>query len=289
MRVLLSVVTLILLESAFAHSALEPIPSEWLHDGKLVAEDFNFSIDSPSPDSHWLYSRLPDINGRKGIGFIVEASPDTDVEIVVWDNSRGMESLGTKDFVDEIQKSNPKGWRVDEARIEPSAFPLKNSSKFKFTVHLPSEKTLYAYGYVVTGKRTYVLLDYSPEVPEPSQFRRLVGSFALLSPSANTLPVASSNPTSGSLMILAAWGAVIDWRYKRRGGVKPTKKARLYLLVGVLVCGVFIGVLGIRGARAETIGYLTSSLGTLLFALWELSRLLVRRKHPVQPTTLAIP
>jgi len=52
----------------------------------------------------------------------------------------------------------PKDWRVDDAKIEPSEFPLKNSSKLTLTINLPNEVTLYAYGYIVSGTRTLHVL-----------------------------------------------------------------------------------------------------------------------------------
>jgi hypothetical protein len=160
----------------------EPVPSNWLRDGKLVAEEYNFSIDSPSPNSHWSYSRLADIEGSKATAFTVEDSIDTKFAVVVWDKSSSTDSGTTKSLVDGMEKSMPKEWRIDDAKIEPSAFPLKDSSKLKITIHTPDQATVYAYGYVVTGDRTYALVDYSPETAEPPQFKRFVGSFAFLSP-----------------------------------------------------------------------------------------------------------
>jgi hypothetical protein len=166
--------------SLFSETATEPVPPKWLHDGKLIAEDFSFSIDSPNPDSRWTFTRLPDIQGSKQAAFIVEPSTDTKYLITVSDKGGYMGS--TKSFIVEMQKSMPKDWRVDRAKIEPSALPLKDSSKLTITIHLPNEATLYVYGYVVSGSnRTYMLLNYSPETAEPPQFKHFVGSFALLS------------------------------------------------------------------------------------------------------------
>jgi hypothetical protein len=33
----------------------KPVPAKWLHDGRLVVPEFNFSINSPSPDPKWSY------------------------------------------------------------------------------------------------------------------------------------------------------------------------------------------------------------------------------------------
>jgi len=166
--------------SLFSQTTPEPVPSKWLHDGKLVVDDFNFTVDTPNPDAQWSYVRLPDIQGAKAAAFVVAPSTDKKLVIVVWDKTGSMGSGSTKDFVDGMTKSMPKDWQIADAKIEPSAFPLKDSSKFTVTVHLPNEQTLYAYGYLVTGGRTYELLTFSPETTEPSEFHHFVGSFAFI-------------------------------------------------------------------------------------------------------------
>ncbi len=160
--------------------AAAPVPSAWLHNGKLAVEDFNFSIESPSSDSHWTYTRLPDVEGKKETAFIVDTSTSTRFMVIVWDKSGSMGSDSTREFVAGMQKSMPKDWRVDDAKIEASEFPLKDSSKLTITIHLSNEVTLYAYGYIVSGSRTYMFWDYSPGTTEPPEFKHFVGSFALL-------------------------------------------------------------------------------------------------------------
>lgn len=180
MKILLSVVPLMFPGIALAQSALEPIPPAWLHGKKLVAEEFNFSIESPNPDSHWFYARDP---STKSTAFDVD-STDTNFGIVIWDKS--LDSLAIRNFLDAMRQQMPKESRAGDITVEPSAFPLKDSLRIKTTTHLPKDAMPYAYSYVVTGKRTHMLVDYSLESSEPLQFRRFVGSFALLSASANT-------------------------------------------------------------------------------------------------------
>jgi len=274
-------------------TASKPIPDQWLRDGHLVVPEFNFSVDSPNPESRWSYRELPDIQGFKTTAFVVDASHDENYSVIVWESGssgRMDDPASKKRFVDHMQKALPKDWQAaDNPHIELTAVPMSGSWKVKTTIRRPADDSLlYSYLYVVTGKRTYMFITYSREETEPLQFSRFVASFALLSPSANALTTASpENSTSGLLMILAIVGAVIDWRYKRRGGVKPTKKDRLYFLAAVLLCGMTVGGLGIGGASAEALGSLTGFLTVLLFALWELGRWGIRRKYPVPITDLA--
>jgi hypothetical protein len=186
--------------SLLSQTPAEPVPSNWLRNGKLVAEEYNFSIDSPSTNSHWSYSRLPDIEGSKATALTVEASTGTKFAVVVWDKSSG----STKSLVDGMLKSMPKEWRIDDAKIEPFPFPMLDSSKLKITIHPPNEATVYAYGYVVTGDRTYALVDYSPETAEPPQFKHFVGSFAVLSP-----------PNHRSHLLVLAVLLVMVWYFTR--------------------------------------------------------------------------
>jgi hypothetical protein len=52
--------------TVFSQITAQPVPSKWLREGKLIPEGFNFSIDSPDPDSEWSYAYLPDYQGSNG-------------------------------------------------------------------------------------------------------------------------------------------------------------------------------------------------------------------------------
>jgi hypothetical protein len=67
-------------------------------------------------------------------------------------------------------------------------------------------------------------------------------------------------------------GAVFDWRYKRRGGLKPIKNDRVYFFVAVLFAAMLVILLGIRGSGAEALGLTSAFLTVLLLALWEIGR-----------------
>ena len=97
------------------------------------------------------------------------------------------------------------------------------------------------------------------------------------------------NPVPGVALILAIWGAVVDWRYKRKGGKKPSKKDKLLFLSALGLVVTFFIVLGLIGVGdvAGMIGAATVDFAIVLFATWELGRWRVRRKNPLtqSPTT----
>ncbi|HLX00318.1 MAG TPA: hypothetical protein VKR82_16885 [Candidatus Acidoferrales bacterium] len=173
--------------TVFSQITAQPVPSKWLREGKLIPEGFNFSIDSPDPDSEWSYAYLPDYQGSKWTLFTVDMSMGRRFAITVLDKSGEMGPESTRKFVHGFQESMPKDWSVGEANIEPSAFPLKDSSRFKIEIHLPNDSVLYAYGYILTGIRLYVLLDYTVETTEPRQFTQFVSSFTFLSPNKSEM------------------------------------------------------------------------------------------------------
>src|SRR5436190_23438091 len=71
----------------FCQDAGKPVPAEWLHDGRLDVPDFNFSIGSPNPDSHWTYLKLRSIQGFDATGFIVELPSKERFVVIVWSRS----------------------------------------------------------------------------------------------------------------------------------------------------------------------------------------------------------
>src|SRR5438876_914235 len=99
-------------------------------------------------------------------------------------------------------------------------------------------------------------------------------------------PGHTSNPT-GIILILAIWGAIADSRYKKAGGVRPTRRERLYLATGVLACVSFLVTIGLMGGSTRGLVRAAMFLAAILFALWELGRWRIRRSHPLggQPET----
>jgi amino acid permease len=95
-------------------------------------------------------------------------------------------------------------------------------------------------------------------------------------PTPSLLPAAA--------LILAIWGAVVDWRYKRKGGKKPSKKDRLLFLTAFALVFAFFVVLALIGVGdvAGMIGAASVDFALVLFATWELARWRVRNKNPIQ-------
>jgi hypothetical protein len=61
-------------------------------------------------------------------------------------------------------------------------------------------------------------------------------------------------PNAGMAFIFVASivGAVIDWRYKRRGGKQPTGKDRLLCTITLFVCaGLGVALYLFRGPNAD--------------------------------------
>lgn len=89
------------------------------------------------------------------------------------------------------------------------------------------------------------------------------------------------SPIPGLILILAIIGAVIDWRYRRRGGQKSTKRAVALFFAATSLVVTFLVGLAFFGESAEVIGEVTVPLAIVLFATWELGRWRTRRKHPL--------
>ena len=265
----------------FCQAAAKPIPPEWLRDGRVVVQDLNFLIASPNPEWHWSYQQFTDPD--KETAFIAEVAPDTKYVLMVMD--RGGKFEGTKKFADGMQRSLPKGWQIKDVQLEATDVPTTGASKLKIKIQLPDESTLYAYAHVVSGKKTYMLMAYSPETTEPLQFTRFVRSFALISPDAN----AEANPAnlSGIFIIWAIWGAIVDSGYKRRGGVRPTRNDKIGLLSAIGLSVVTMVALGLYGASGEALGHLTALFLALIFPLWEFARWRIRRKNPIVKNPVA--
>ena len=85
----------------------------------------------------------------------------------------------------------------------------------------------------------------------------------------------------GIVFIVALVAAIIDWRYKRHGGKKPTAKDRWMFGAACGVCLICFAILGLMGASADGLGAATPFMLLLLFAVLELGRWRVRRKNPI--------
>jgi hypothetical protein len=101
-------------------------------------------------------------------------------------------------------------------------------------------------------------------------------------------PTSSSSPVAGLLLIAAIIGAVADYRYKRAGGQRPTRKDRLLFGSLVAVVAGAIALAEYLGADPYGIlGFTILPLFICLFGAWELGRWRMRRKYPLPPKTNA--
>src|SRR5262249_48863241 len=97
---------------------------------------------------------------------------------------------------------------------------------------------------------------------------------------------------AGLIFIVAVVGAIVDWRYVRAGGVRPSASDKRNLVIAILISVSVLAVFGVvgfssdpAGERAEALGtalgHATAFLTAVVFGLWEFRRWRVRRAHPV--------
>jgi hypothetical protein len=95
-----------------------------------------------------------------------------------------------------------------------------------------------------------------------------------------------AQPPVSILPLLCLWaigGAIYDWRYKRRGGVRSTKHARISFWVSLSAAAGFLILLALRGTDAGIMGGLTADFSMGLVVVWQTWRWIVRRRHPLPP------
>jgi hypothetical protein len=90
------------------------------------------------------------------------------------------------------------------------------------------------------------------------------------------------------VLILSMWGAIVDSRYKRDGGKKPTRRAKILFLAALLVVALFVTLMlaallkpGSDENLVHAVAALTTTVLILLFGAWELGRWRARIKNPV--------
>lgn len=262
----------------------KPVPAAWVHRGNLVVSSLNFSI-ATTPDSHWFYrDDFPDLEGHKATPFILDRPDQDRFTVLVWDfaSSKGLgDPTEQKGFINGMKKGKnlPKGWHfVGTPQFKPSSSPVAGSWKVKTTIQTGASGVLYCYQYVVTGKRCYILIDYSREADEPAGFTTFVSTFSLLAP--NDVPSPTASLGLPLLIAFIAW--IIDRRYIMRGGKRATRRDKigLYIAIGLAIVGpIAIGLALNDDGRAA--GGLVGVLLIAVFCTWEIGRWIVRRRNPV--------
>jgi hypothetical protein len=81
---------------------------------------------------------------------------------------------------------------------------------------------------------------------------------------------------------LSVLGAIADWRYRRRGGARSSRRG-VIIFCGItgafLMLIVVLQVMG--GSTRPNIGYRIGIAAMWMFAVWELARWKIRRGNPV--------
>ena len=83
------------------------------------------------------------------------------------------------------------------------------------------------------------------------------------------------------LLLLAIVGAVVDFIYVRRGGVRSTRREKIYIWTILVAVGVSVAIAATLGVNPGFLGTITGLFSTLIFVTWECGRWLVRRKNPL--------
>jgi hypothetical protein len=81
------------------------------------------------------------------------------------------------------------------------------------------------------------------------------------------------------ILIWAIWDAAIDYRYRKKGGMKSTRRTKTWFgIVSVLPVLIIVRAFTVSGeAAAHTVELFIP----LLFAVWEFGRWRVRRLNPL--------
>ena len=84
------------------------------------------------------------------------------------------------------------------------------------------------------------------------------------------------------ILWLAMIGAFRDWRYLRKGGVRPTQREKQYVVIAIVLCVAVMLLVVLSGGPSEVPGRLTAYLLIVIFALWEFRRGFIRAAHPIR-------
>lgn len=80
------------------------------------------------------------------------------------------------------------------------------------------------------------------------------------------------------LFWLGIAGLVMDWRYMKSGGVRPTREEKRYLAYAVALSVGAIVVLALLGGSAAGLGNMAGLLMSFIVFLWSARRYMVRRR-----------
>ncbi len=104
------------------------------------------------------------------------------------------------------------------------------------------------------------------------------------------------NPLPLVVLVLAILGALSDWRYKRKGGKKPGRRAKIIFRTGLALVSALLVIMLMLAYRnpaatekiTESGAAAITGIGITLFGIWEFYRWMVRSKNPPsKPTAVA--
>ncbi len=93
--------------------------------------------------------------------------------------------------------------------------------------------------------------------------------------------MAAQSPLPLIVLLASIYGFFADWRYKRKGGKRPSKTDYLSLGIILIVVVGGIAVLNYLNYNAEILALASIPLAIGIFGMWELSRWRVRGKNPL--------
>ena len=90
----------------------------------------------------------------------------------------------------------------------------------------------------------------------------------------------AQSPVPLIVLLASIYAFFADWRYKRKGGKRPSKTDYLTLGIILIVVSGGIAVLNYLNYNAEILALASIPLAIGIFGMWELSRWRVRSKNP---------
>jgi hypothetical protein len=262
---------------AGAQAPGKPVPGELVSDGWLTVVDLNFSVTAP-PGWAWHQLDRRDFEGKRLETFLAMApNHESNLMVIAWEMSGRWSREESRVFWRTLAEATGKALPLVVSQAVRSDIPVEGSVKLSVKLAV-EDGELWQFVYCVPGRRTYFLVGGGSDATEPVLMSEFVRSFRLLDAAANGSP---PSPVHRLVLLLAVVGAVVDWRYKRKGGRRPTRLERLALAAAVYLVCLAMVFLGLRGASASRLGRMSGEWAIQIWGLWELSRFIVRRKHPL--------
>lgn len=82
-------------------------------------------------------------------------------------------------------------------------------------------------------------------------------------------------------IVLCLWGAGVDRAYKEAGGVRPSAEAKSFLVETIVASFSFLLALSLGNHTPGIVGNFAAILIVLIFSIWEILRLRIRKKRPI--------